>query len=145
MRQTNVTFEGNADSKNRQQAIVACTDAEIRQILTSVLREFAIQPVFLENLDEVRDLLAQQEPLIVFIQTRIVQGDFREVLRAADCPGSGIPVIVCSEFYDKDIYIEAMALGAFDYLATPYRREEVVWVVNNAVGWGSLPPNVHAA
>ena len=33
-----------------------------------------------------------------------------------------------------------MSLGAFDYLAFPYRREDMEWVVKNAVSRGSLYP-----
>lgn len=145
MRQTNVTPEGKATTRNRTRAVIACTDPEIRQVLTSVLREFGLQPVFLERLDDLRAHLAQQETVMVFIQSRFVKKGFREVLSAAERPGSRVPVIVCSEFYDKDIYMEAMTQGAFDYLATPYRREEVAWIVNNAVHWGPQPSSVHAA
>jgi DNA-binding NtrC family response regulator len=143
MRQTKVTPQGKPPVRIRTRAVIACTDPRIRQVLISVLREFGLQPVFLDEMGELRTLLAQQETVIVFIQSRFVKNGFREVLSAAERPGSRIPVIVCSEFYDRDIYMEAMTQGAFDYLATPYRREEVAWVVNNAVNWGS-PARAHA-
>ncbi len=31
-------------------------------------------------------------------------------------------------------YIEAMQLGAFDFIARPYRRSEMQWIVSHAVG-----------
>jgi FixJ family two-component response regulator len=41
--------------------------------------------------------------------------------------------VVCADFYDKTAYIEAMSLGAYDYIASPYRQSEVEWIVGNAV------------
>ena len=143
MRQTNVTHEGKRTKRIRTRAIIACTDPEIRHVLISVLREFGLQPVFLEKLDDLRLLLAQQETVALFIQSRFVKSGFREVLNAAERQDARVPVVVCSEFYDKDIYMEAMTQGAFDYLAFPYQHREVAWVVNNAVNWSPLPPSVH--
>jgi DNA-binding NtrC family response regulator len=119
-------------------ATVVCTDLEIREILISVLSEFGLQTVLSETLDDAKDLLTREETVMAFIQPRFSDGNFQEALRAADGPRSRVPVIVCSEFDDKDLYIEAMSLGAFNYLAFPCRSEEVAWVVKNAVSWGSL-------
>lgn len=146
MRQANITSQANSEStaSNHTRAIVACTDPEIRQLLVSVLHEFGLQPTLPETLDEAKALLAREETALAFVQPRFSDGSFQEVLGAGDGPRSRVPVIVCSEFYDKDLYIEAMSLGAFDYLAFPYRREDVAWVVNNAVSLGSLSPRTHA-
>lgn len=143
MNQAKIIPESKSAASNRTRAIIACADPEIQQLLISVLGEFGLQPVLSTTLDDAKALLIQEETALAFSQTSFGEGSFREVLRAADGLGSRVPVIVCSEFYDKDIYIEAMALGAFDYLAFPYRREEVAWVVNNALNWGSVSPRLH--
>jgi DNA-binding NtrC family response regulator len=96
-----------------------------------------------ETLNDAKALLTREETAVAFVQPKFSKGSFWEVLRDADAIASGVPVIVCSEFYDKDLYIEVMSLGAFDYLAFPYRREDVEWVVNNAVSRGSLYPRAH--
>lgn len=144
MKQAKTIPKDQSAVKKRAQAIVACGDPEIQQVLVSVLSEFGLKPLLSTTLDEAKALLAQEEIAIAFSQTRFTKGSFREVVRAADSPESRVPVIICSEFYDKDLYIEAMTLGAFDYLAFPYRCEDVAWVVNNALNWGSLPRGGHA-
>jgi DNA-binding NtrC family response regulator len=108
-----------------------------------VLSEFRLQPVLPETLDEAKALLAREETALAFVQPRFSDGSFQEILEAGDGPRSRVPVIVCSEFYDRDLYIKAMTLGAFDYLAFPYRREDVAWVVHNAVDRSSLSPRTH--
>lgn len=144
MGQADITSKGESAAKNRTRAIVACADPEISQILLSVLSQFELKPVLSETLDNVKVLFAQGETAVAFVQPKFNDGNFQEVLRAANGPRARVPVIVCSEFYDKELYIEAMSLGAFDYLAFPYRREDVAWVVNNAVSRGSLCPRARA-
>jgi len=133
MSQAQMTPDSKLAVGNRRQAIVACADPEIRQRLLSVLNEFRLHPVLLETLDDAKGLLAQEETAMVFVQPTFRDGNFQEILRAANGPESRVPVIVCSEYYDKELYIEAMSLGAFDYLTFPYRREDVAWVIHNAV------------
>ena len=144
MGQADITSKGESAARNRTRAIVACADPEISQILLSVLSQFELQPVLSETLDDAKNLLAHEETAVAFVQPKFNDGNFQEVLRAANGPRARVPVIVCSEFYDKELYIEAMSLGAFDYLAFPYRREDVAWVVNNAVSRGSLCPRARA-
>ena len=138
-----MTPDGESAARNRARAIVACADPRIRQLLTSVLSEFRLDPVFPETIDDAKRLLIQEETVIAFVQPRFSEGTFREVLGAVGCPKSPVPVIVCSKFY---IYIhrEAMSTGAFDYLAFPFRREEVAWVVNHAIGRDPPSPTARA-
>ena len=138
MCQVGITSGIDSVARNRTRAIVACTDPRIRQLLINVLHELGLQPVGSETVGEIQALLAEGDTAMVLSQPRFTVGSFREVLRAAARPGSSVPVIVCSDFYDKDLYVEAMTLGAFDYLALPYRYEDVAWVLTNALTGGSL-------
>jgi DNA-binding NtrC family response regulator len=144
MSRAKMTAEGESAARNRGRAIVACADPKIRQLLTSVLSEFRLHPVLPETLDDAKRLIIQEETAIAFVQPRFSDGTFLEVLGVAECPKSPVPVIVCSEFYDMNIHIEAMSMGAFDYLAFPFRREEVAWVVNHAIGRDPPSPSTRA-
>jgi DNA-binding NtrC family response regulator len=141
MRSAKITPEGESAESNRTRAVVACTDPEVWLILISVLSEFGLQPILSETLDHAKGLITQEETVMAFVQPRFSDGNFHAILRAANGPRSRVPVILCSDFYDKELYIEAMSLGAFDYLSFPYRREDVAWVVNNALSRGSLGPS----
>jgi len=140
MHYAKITPKGAPAARNRTRAVVACTDPEVWLILISVLSEFGLQAILSETLDDAKGLITQEETVMAFVQPRFSDGNFHEILRAANGPRSRVPVILCSEFYDKELYIEAMSLGAFDYLAFPYRREDMEWVVKNAVSRGSLYP-----
>jgi len=132
--QQGVSTPASVPSKRRRgRAIVACADPEIRRLLLSVVGKFNLQPVCSDSLDEAKALMKQQDTAMVFSQPRFREGGFKDVLTAASRAEAKVPVIVCSEFYDRDLYIEAMSLGAFDYLAFPIRQEQVEWIISNAV------------
>ena len=98
-----MTPDDESAARNRALAIVACADPRIRQLLTSVLSEFRLDPVLPETIDDAKRLLIQEETVIAFVQPRFSEGTFREVLGAVGCPKSPVPVIVCSKFYDINI------------------------------------------
>jgi DNA-binding NtrC family response regulator len=115
------------------QAVVACADLEMEETLVSVLRRAGFYPIRSENLEEIKALLAEEETVMAFSQTSL----FPEVLRASEA-GPKVPVVACSGWYDEDFYLDAMCSGAFEYLSSPYSREEVEWVVHSAMAWGPL-------
>jgi DNA-binding NtrC family response regulator len=88
--------------------------------------------MFCSTISEAVRHLSREKFKAVFSQARLPDGTFREILRLADPHRSHIPVVVCSDFYDKNTYIEAMSLGAFDYIVFPYRGEEVGWILGSA-------------
>jgi len=122
----------------RLQAIVACSDLGIQKLLVQVLRELGLQPLLSESLEEIRRFLSEEETVVVFSQLTVGDHGFQEVLRAADDPRWKVPVVVCSEIYDENLYVDVMSVGAFDYLALPSAWDEVEWVVHNALHWGPL-------
>jgi DNA-binding NtrC family response regulator len=113
--------------------VVACTDCTNREVLVGLLRQSGFEPIPSSSLQETKQWLAQEETALVMCQERFCDGDFRDLLRVAVRDRSKVPVIVCSNFYDPPLYLEAMELGAFDYLASPYNRDGVEWVVGNAL------------
>ena len=78
-------------------------------------------------------MLAREPVQIVFCEAGLIDGTFRDVLRAVRGAGSKVPVVVASRVDDTREYIEAMGLGAFDYIACPYRHSEVERIVSSAL------------
>lgn len=68
---------------------------------------------------------------MVFCQERLPDGSYRDILQSLG-QSAKTAVVVCAEFYDKKAYIEAMSLGAFDYITHPYQKNDVDWIIENA-------------
>jgi two-component system, response regulator FlrC len=113
--------------------LVANSDAGKRSALVDVLAQFDLEPMTVTSLEEVRVILAQQVVHLVFCEDALPGGGFREVLRLAQATRSGVPLVVSSRLCELEEYLEAMQLGALDFIAPPYRPSEVESIVNSVL------------
>ena len=113
------------------QVLVASSNGERRATLTKILGECSLEPVFASNVEEVRTILVQSSVDLVFCEDNLPEGDFREVLRLAKATRPEAQVVVSSLLGEWEEYLEAMQLGAFDYVAPPYRDTEILSIVNS--------------
>jgi two-component system response regulator AtoC len=82
------------------------------------------------------DLLRQRETLfdVVFLDVRMPISDGLEVLRVIQSEKlTTAPVIVISAFSDSSKMIEAMRLGAYDYITKPLDLDEIVSILQRAI------------
>jgi two-component system response regulator PilR (NtrC family) len=96
-----------------------------------ILAQCGLEPVIAADTSEVRAVFAQRPVHLAFCEEGLPEGGFREVLRLAKTTGSGVAIVVCSLLGELDQYLEAMQLGAFDFIAPPYRRDEVESIVKS--------------
>lgn len=113
--------------------LVAVSDFESKKALARALDGKGLDPVFVSTLDESRAVLDRDPVAMVFCEAKLRDGGFKELLGAGSRPGSEVPVVVCADFYDKDLYLEAMCQGAYDFIAYPYLRQEVDWILTGAL------------
>jgi two-component system, NtrC family, response regulator PilR len=127
-------------------ALMAFSDSNSLMAACDALADTELEVELCSNLAELRARLDQGRIDLVFCQARLPDGTFRDLLRITDYGDAQTAVVVCSDFYDKGTYIEAMSLGAFDYVAFPFRKTEVEWIVGNAAHGSSLGahPRHHA-
>ena len=113
--------------------VIACPDSASRGRLITLLLRKGFEPVLASTLRETILLLEHEEIALVICQTSFHDGDFRELLRAAVRIGPTPPIIVCADWYEAGAHVEAIELGAFDYLTCPFRRDAVEAVVDRAL------------
>ena len=100
--------------------------------LINLLKQKGLKPVPSSSLKEAQFLLDQRDTVLAICHASSSDSTFRDLLGTVG-NGSKVPVIVCGDFYDPHLYLEAMELGAFDYFTYPYHSEGVEWVVGNAL------------
>jgi len=116
-----------------QKVLVISCDAEGTSVLGAFLRACGMKAVFCESVQECRAALEPGDVTLVFCDSCLKDGDYREVMRLAAASGVHPPVVVTSRLDDTSQYLEAMRLGAFDFMARPFRRSEIEWIVQNAM------------
>lgn len=117
---------------NLLKVLVVCSDHASRQTLQRVLEECQLIPEYCETVRDARRKLSRKRVPLVFCESELADGSFRDVLGAAE--GTASKVVVTSRSGETREYIEAMRLGAFDYMASPYRRSEVEWILSHVAG-----------
>ena len=114
------------------QVLVVGSDVGNRTALVNILEECGLEPVIASNVEETRTILARRPTHVVFCEDNLPDGSFREILRLVKATRPESQVVVSSKLGGVDEYIEAMNLGAFDFIAPPYRDADVISVTDGA-------------
>ncbi len=125
--------------------LVISDDLETRCALAEALRCGTCDLLLTSTVSEA---LANREPeliSLVFCQDRLPDGSFRDVLRSLKTAGLHPPLVVCSLSGEIDEYLDAMQLGAFDFIPAPYRQSEVEAIAAHALGRHWLKRSATAA
>jgi DNA-binding NtrC family response regulator len=114
-------------------ALLAMSDPASVEALCDALAGTGLDLEFCSTLSDLRATLGREKASVVFCQARLPDGTFRDLFKLSNPGSSEIPVVICTDFFDKTTYLEAMSLGAYDYMAFPYRRPEVEWIMGNVL------------
>lgn len=113
--------------------LVALADPQGREALERALSPTGVEPVFTSTLRETRKILRRETVALVICANRLDDGSYRDLLQAMEESPQRTPVVVASRVDDTTEYLEAMRLGAYDYVTAPFRRSEVERIVQNAL------------
>lgn len=115
------------------EVLIVSSDPLQRQAIERLLSLRQMRAVCASCVREARARMARRPVEIVFCDAQLADGSFRDLLAAGPAGQSRPPVVVVSRTADTQEYLEAMRLGAFDFLGAPLRPREVEWVLANAL------------
>jgi DNA-binding NtrC family response regulator len=113
------------------QVLIAVSDPESGRALQTILSDFGLKPVVAPSLSEAQAILSKQSVPLVFCESQLPGGGFRELLQLT--APARIPLVVAARLPETRQYLEAMSLGAFDFLAAPIRRADVEQILTNVL------------
>ena len=114
------------------EVLVAAANAENRSALAKVLCKMGLRPAISSSVREARDILSSRAVSLVFCEEKFADGNYQDVLRAVKCTPEKAPVVVSSHSHDWNEYLEALRLGAFEFLDGPVRPIDVEMIVRYA-------------
>lgn len=117
----------------RTRVLVALADPAGQKALTNLLPHHDAEPVFASTLREARAVLSSQSIALVVCEDYLIDGNYRDLLPVARAAQGDVPVVVASRVDNPEEYLEAMKLGAFDFVAAPFSRAELERIVHNAL------------
>ena len=114
-----------------RRVLVVCQDAGNSRVIEEATRSWMFETVACTSIQESRNLLDKQDFALIFCEERGADGTYRDLLSVART--RRVPVAVMISDTNQDfVFREAMALGAFDVVASPCSRKDVQWMVIRA-------------
>src|SRR5579862_8697969 len=115
-------------------------EANLRKTLAEILRAKGYATMEASNGVEAIDLLSQTTPDLIFSDWKMPEMGGEEILRHLRNDGHlcSIPVIVITAFGSSDSAIEAVRLGAYDFVTKPFDLDEISLTAERALAHSSL-------
>ena len=118
---------------DRRKALIADDDAEVRLTAAEVLTQQGFDVIGAASGDEALEAFATSAPEVVIVDLKMPGCGGLEVLRRIKAKAPEVPVIMITGFGEVKTAVEAMRLGAYDFLAKPYLLEDFVATVLRAL------------
>ncbi|AWM40261.1 Transcriptional regulatory protein ZraR [Gemmata obscuriglobus] len=131
-------------SRHAQTVLVADDDPATRSNLALLLRSEGYRVVEAADGDAAAAALADPAVAAALLDLRMPKRDGLAVLRAHADRLDEVPVVVVTAYGGSSAAIEAMKLGAYDYLTKPFDLDEVLFTVRRALTQRSLVAQVQA-
>ena len=111
--------------------LIADDDEAIRALLSEFLQTEGFATSEAVNGERVQAALAEGGVDLVLMDVRMPVKGGLDVLREAQGGSEGLPIIVMTAYSTANQAIEAIQLGAYDYIAKPFDLDHVLVTVNN--------------
>lgn len=113
--------------------LIASSDLENRRALRQILYRNALDPICSSTVKESREILSEKAISLVFCDSWLADGSFRDLLDAVRVTRPQVRVVVMSRSTDWDEYLEAIRLCAFDVISYPCHPTDVEWMIIKAM------------
>ncbi|MFH1115565.1 MAG: sigma-54 dependent transcriptional regulator [Pseudomonadota bacterium] len=110
--------------------LVIDDERSIREHLEMFLQEKGFEVLSAENGENGIGLICSEEPDILILDIRLPGMDGLEVLRRIKEGNHEVSVIMITAFHDMETTIQAMRLGAYDYVRKPLDIDELEAVID---------------
>jgi len=113
--------------------LIADDEKNLRWVLAKNLKEEGFSIIEAEDGEEAFNSFVDKEPDMVILDYRMPKIDGMEVLHRINKINEKIPVIMITAHGNTEAAVEAMKLGAVDYLTKPFDMEELKIKINKAL------------
>lgn len=118
--------------------LIADDEKNMRWILEKNLKDEGFSVVEAADGQEAFDLFLDTEPDMVILDYRMPELDGMEVLKRIKTINDKVPVILVTAHGSTDAAVEAMKLGAIDYISKPFDIEELKIKIKKALNIDEL-------
>ncbi len=113
-------------------------DTSLRRVLEYNLQEAGYRVLSAASGEEGLRLFAEEAPELVITDMKMPGMDGMQVLKCIKANSPDTLVIIITAFGTVDIAVEAMKVGAYDYITKPFNRDELRMTVAKALQFTGL-------
>jgi DNA-binding NtrC family response regulator len=113
--------------------LVVDDEESIRNILQRILKEAGYDVVTAANGQEALDKVSQLMPEAVVLDVKMPGMSGMEVLKQVVVNSPDVCVVMATAVSDAQIAVDAMKLGAYDYIVKPFSRADLLLKVRRAL------------
>src|SRR5579863_3416158 len=112
--------------------VIISSDLNDLSTLAEILKKQELGPICASTVSQYRDVVSKQSVGLVFSDSTLSDGDYRDVIAASRSLGSRARIVVTSCQATWPEFLEAIRAGAFDIIPKPCRPKDVEWMVIQA-------------
>ncbi|MHC4936480.1 MAG: sigma-54-dependent transcriptional regulator [Planctomycetota bacterium] len=128
------------NEKSRLDVLIADDEEGMRALMETILEGFGLTVRAVASGAEAVAVIEDERPRVFIQDLRMGGLDGMELLERAKAIDPELPVIVITAYSTWGTAVEAMRLGAFDYLKKPFDTDHIRTVVARALQVSELPP-----
>lgn len=117
----------------RLDVLVVDDEQSMREFLEIVLSNEGLEVCTASSGEEALQIIAHNPPKVFIQDLRMGGVDGMQLLEQAKQAQPGMPVVIMTAYSSWDTAVEAMRLGAFDYLKKPFDNENIRSIVQRAI------------
>ena len=121
-----------AELNDRKQILVADDELNLRRVLTAQLARDGYDVFAVEDGQEALEAMGQHHIDVLISDLRMPKMNGMELLKRVVSAYPDVPVIIITAHGTVDTAVEALKLGAFDYITKPFEQSELRNVVGKA-------------
>ncbi|MCH2059286.1 MAG: sigma-54 dependent transcriptional regulator [Verrucomicrobiales bacterium] len=121
--------------------VIIDDEAAILQLMTQLCEGLGHKVHATQSGAEGVDAIKTERPDLLIVDLRIGDMNGLEIIEMCANEFPGMPIIMVTGFGSIETAVEAMRLGAFDYLAKPFELDDLQRTVNRALKQLSIPGN----
>ncbi len=118
--------------------LVVDDDEQMRVALSATLKHLKFEPTVAKDAKEALKYLKKEQFDVILSDLKMPKMDGLEFLKETKKISESTPFIMITAFGDVKTAVEAMKLGAFDFILKPFSQEALKKVIDMAISHSSL-------
>ncbi|MDE3075731.1 MAG: sigma-54-dependent Fis family transcriptional regulator [Chloroflexota bacterium] len=127
-----------------RRVLIADDDPAIRALVQKILAQEGFEVVEAGSASQAQEMIGSKKPELVLVDVRLPDASGMDLLRQLGEAEADVGAILMTAYGSANTAIQAMQLGAFDYVTKPFEIDDVVLTIRRYFEYRDLKAEVEA-